>query len=422
MQQCLRIYGKQKTRGSIKINGAKNSAVAILPAALLTEKTVKIDNLPGITDIHRLTEILSALGAKVSLLSETSLELDLSGVGSFCPPPELVNQLRASYYLMGSLLGRFKRVDIPMSGGCDLGPRPIDQHIKGFSALGAHVELEHGVMKLRAKKLKGAHIYLDIVSVGATINIMLAAVLAEGKTIIENVAKEPEIVDVANFLNAMGAQVRGAGTDVIKIQGVKELGSAEHIVIPDRIEAGTFMIAAAATGGEVLIKDIIPKHLDAIIAKLKEVGVSLDIGLDWVLVKDSGSGCLMPSDVKTFPYPGFPTDLQPHMMVLLACSRGTSLITENVFERRFRHIDELKKMGARIKLEGRSAVIEGGHELTGANLQAMDLRGGASFVIAGLISEGETLIKGVEHIDRGYERIEDRFGSLGVKIERISRI
>lgn len=421
MQQCLRIYGKQKTRGSIKINGAKNSAVAILPAALLTGMTVKIDNLPGITDIYRLMEILSALGSKVSLLTETSLELDLSGVSSFCPPPELVNQLRASYYLMGSLLGRFKKVDIPMPGGCDLGPRPIDQHIKGFSALGAHVDLDHGMMKLRAKKLKGAHIYLDIVSVGATINIMLAATLAEGKTVIENVAKEPEIVDVANFLNAMGARVRGAGTDVIKIQGVKELGSAEHMVIPDRIEAGTFMIAAAATGGEVLIKDIIPKHLDAIIAKLKEVGVNLDIGLDWVLIKGS-PGCLMPSDVKTFPYPGFPTDLQPHMMVLLACSRGTSLITENVFERRFRHIDELRKMGARIKLEGRSAVIDGGHELTGANLQAMDLRGGASFVIAGLISKGETLIRGVEHIDRGYERIEDRFASLGVKIDRISGI
>ncbi len=417
MQQCLRICGKQKTCGSIKINGAKNSAVAIIPASLLTDKTVKVDNLPGITDIQRLVEILSALGAKVSFTTKTSLELDLSGVSSFSPPSELVNQLRASYYLMGSLLGRFKRVDIPMPGGCDLGPRPIDQHIKGFSALGAKVDLEKGVLKMRANKLKGAHIYLDVVSVGATVNIMLAAVLAEGKTVIENAAKEPEIVDVANFLNAMGAKIRGAGTDVIKIQGVKELGSAEHIVIPDRIEAGTFMIAAAATGGEVLVKDIIPKHLDAIIAKLKEVGADLDIGPDWVLVKSSG--CLLPSDVKTFPYPGFPTDLQPHMMVLLACSRGTSLITENVFERRFRHIDELKKMGARIKLEGRSAIIEGGYELTGGRIQAMDLRGGASFIIAALISEGETEIRGVEHIDRGYEKIEERFRSLGVKIDRI---
>lgn len=416
MQQCLRIYGKQKTSGSIRINGAKNSAVAILPASLLTGKTVKIENLPRITDIDRLIEILSALGAKISFLTETSLEIDLSGVNSYSPPPELVNQLRASYYLMGSLLGRFKKVNILMPGGCDLGPRPIDQHIKGFTALGADVELDKGVMKLRAKKLKGAHIYLDIVSVGATINIMLAAVLAEGKTVIENVAKEPEIVDVANFLNAMGAKIRGAGTDVIKIQGVKELGSAEHIVIPDRIEAGTFLIAAAATGGEVLVKDIIPKHLDAIIAKLKEVGVSLDIGLDWARVKSSG--CLKPSDVKTFPYPGFPTDLQPHMMVLLTRSRGTSLITENVFERRFRHIDELKKMGARIKLEGRSAIIEGGHELTGARLEAMDLRGGASFIIAALISNGETEIRGVEHIDRGYEKIEERFRLLGVNIER----
>ena len=305
MQQCLRICGKQKTRGSIKINGAKNSAVAILPASLLTDKTVKVDNLPGITDIQRLVEILSALGVKVPSTTKTSLELDLSGVSSSCPPSELVNQLRASYYLMGSLLGRFKRVDIPMPGGCDLGPRPIDQHIKGFSALGATVELEKGVLKMRAKKLKGAHIYLDVVSVGATVNIMLAAVLAEGKTVIENAAKEPEIVDVANFLNAMGAKIRGAGTDVIKIQGVKELGSAEHIVIPDRIEAGTFMIAAAATGGEVLVKDIIPKHLDAIIAKLKEVRGKSGYRSDWALVKSSG--CLLPSDVKTFPYPGFPT-------------------------------------------------------------------------------------------------------------------
>ena len=417
MQQCLRIIGRQKTSGSIKINGAKNSAVAILPASLLTGSVVKVENLPGITDIHSLVRILSALGAKISYTTETSLELDLSGVDSFYPPPELVNQLRASYYLMGSLLGRFGQVDIPMPGGCDLGPRPIDQHIKGFSALGASVDLEKGFIKIRAKKLKGAHIYLDVVSVGATVNIMLAAVLAEGKTVLENAAKEPEIVDVANFLNAMGANVKGAGTDVIKIQGVKELGGADHIVIPDRIEAGTFLIAAAATGGEVLVKDVIPKHLDSIIAKLKEVGVEMDIGLDSVLVKASNH--LIPSDVKTFPYPGFPTDLQPHMMVLLTCAKGTSLLTENVFERRFRHVEELIKLGAHIKLEGRSAIIEGGHELTGAQLQSMDLRGGASFIIAALISEGETIIRGIEHIDRGYEKIEDRFAALGIKIDRI---
>ena len=418
MQQYLRIPGRQKTRGSIKINGAKNAAVAIIPASLLTGSVVKLDNLPDITDIHRLIEILTVLGAKISVTSETSMDLDLSGINSSVPPPGLVNQLRASYYLMGSLLGRFRKVDIPLPGGCHLGPRPIDQHVKGFSALGATVEFDNDFVKLRADKLVGAHIYFDVVSVGATVNTMLAAVLAEGKTVLENAAKEPEIVDIANFLNAMGASVRGAGTDVIKIEGVKELYGAEHIVIPDRIEAGTFMLAAAVTGGEVLIKDIIPKHLDSIIAKLKEVGVELEIGLDWVLVK--GSDNLQPSDVKTFPYPGFPTDLQPQMMVLLARAKGTSQITENVFEKRFQHVHELRKMGARIKLEGRSAIIEGGYNLTGARLQAEDLRGGASFIIAALASEGVTEIRGVEHIDRGYEKIEERFATLGVHIDRIT--
>ncbi|RJX26740.1 MAG: UDP-N-acetylglucosamine 1-carboxyvinyltransferase [Dethiobacter sp.] len=413
--EYLRIKGQQKINGTIRINGAKNAAVAILPAALLTEGIVKIDNLPKITDIDKLVEILKALGAKVSF-SEEHLNIDSSGVDNFSPPPSLVNKFRASYYLMGVLLGRFGQVKIPMPGGCNLGPRPIDQHIKGFTALGAKVELEDGLVKIKAKNLKGAHIYLDVVSVGATINIMLAAVRAEGKTIIENAAKEPEIVDVANFLNAMGAQVIGTGTDVIKIQGVPELGHAEHTVIPDRIEAGTFMIAAAATKGEALVAEVIPKHLDPIIAKLKEVGAHLEVGPDWVRVK--GNNMLFPADVKTFPYPGFPTDLQAPMMVLLTQAPGTSLITENVFEGRFRHVDELKKMGARIKLGGRTAIIDGGHELVSAPVRAMDLRGGAAFIIAGLISRGETVLAGVEHIDRGYEHIEKRFKQLGVSVER----
>lgn len=414
--EYLYIKGKQKINGEVKVNGSKNAALAILPAAILTEGVVKIDNLPKIKDIDRLIEILKALGANISYINERCLRIDSADVNSYSPPPSLVNKFRASYYLMGVLLGRFGRVEIPMPGGCDLGPRPIDQHIKGFTALGASVELEHGLVKIRARKLRGEHIYLDVVSVGATINIMLAAVRAEGKTIIENAAKEPEIVDVANFLNAMGGHVIGAGTDVIKIQGVPELGQAEHTVIPDRIEAGTFMIAAAATGGRALITEVIPKHLDPVIAKLKEVGAHLEIGPDWIKIK--GNNALFPADVKTFPYPGFPTDLQAPMMVLLTQAPGISVLTENVFEGRFRHVDELKKMGARIKLGGRTAIIEGGYELVSAPLRAMDLRGGAAFIIAGLISRGETIVTGVEHIDRGYEFIEKRFKQLGVSVER----
>lgn len=412
----LVIKGKQRIKGTIKVNGAKNAAVAVIPASLLTEAAVKIENLPEITDINWLIEILKALGAKVSLEEGDSLQIDSSGVHSFTPPQELVDKFRASYYFMGALLGRFGQVEIPMPGGCNLGPRPIDQHMKGFTALGAKVDLEHGLIKIRAKKLKGAHIYLDVISVGATINIMLAAARAEGKTIIENAAKEPEIVDVANLLNAMGAQVIGTGTDIIKIQGVPELGGAEHNVIPDRIEAGTFMIAAAATGGELLVEEVIPKHLDPVIAKLKEIGVPLAVGPDWIKVLPSNA--LSPADVKTFPYPGFPTDLQAPMMVLLTQAPGISFVSENVFEGRFRHVDELRKMGARIKLEGRTAIVEGGHELISAPLRATDLRGGAALVIAGMLSKGETILEGVEHIDRGYELFEERLNLLGAKIER----
>ena len=411
------VKGKQRTEGRIVINGAKNSAVALLPAALLTEETVKIDNLPQITDIDKLLNIIRLLGASVSSPGDHSLSINGANVNSFSPSGMLVNQLRASYYLMGSLLGRFGCVEIPMPGGCDLGPRPIDQHIKGFSAMGAKVEMDHGLMKVFAKELRGAHIYLDVVSVGATINIMLAAVKAEGKTIIENAAREPEIVDVANFLNAMGAQVRGAGTDVIKIQGVKKLHAVEYSVIPDRIEAGTFMIAAAATGGELVVEGVIPKHLEPVTAKLKEVGVEVETGPDYLRV--SGREYLSPCDVKTFPYPGFPTDLQPHMMVLLTRAPGISLVTENVFERRFCHIDELRKMGAQITLEGRTAIIEGGGELSSAPLKAMDLRGGAAFIIAALMANGDTVINDVKYIDRGYERIEERFHKVGVSVQRI---
>ena len=317
---------------------------------------------------------------------------------------------------MGSLLARIGRAEVRIAGGCNLGPRPIDQHLKGLAALGTKIETEHGLVKLKADQLRGAKIYLDVVSVGATINIMLAAAGAEGTTVLENAAKEPEIVDLANFLNAMGGRVRGAGTDVIRIQGVKEFHSVKHIIIPDRIEAGTFMLAAAATAGLVEIEDVIPKHLEAVTAKLAEAGVKVTEEPDRLLVD---SRCrLQPIDVKTFPYPGFPTDLQPLVMVLAAVTQGTSVITENVFEGRFRHVDELKRMGCRIKVEGRTAVVEGGNPLTGAPVNITDLRAGAALLVAGMVAEGETSLSGVEHIYRGYECLEQKLQVLGIRLKR----
>ncbi|MGI6097680.1 MAG: UDP-N-acetylglucosamine 1-carboxyvinyltransferase [Dethiobacteria bacterium] len=417
--QKLLINGKQVLGGSISISGAKNAAVAILPAAILAGEKVAISNMPSITDTNLLLEILKALGAKVQKEGKNIVKIDPAGVNSTSPPFEMVKKMRASYYFMGSLVARFGRAEIPLPGGCNLGPRPIDQHLKGFSALGAEINQEHGTVTVKGKKLKGAHIYLDVVSVGATINIMLAATTAEGRTIIENAAKEPEIVDTANFLNALGAKIRGAGTDVIKIDGVKELGGAEHCIIPDRIEAGTFMFAAAATRGELTICDIIPKHLDPVIAKLREIGIQVDVGEESLHV--CGQDSLSPVDIKTFPYPGFPTDLQPLAMVLLSTIPGTSLIKENVFDGRFKHVDELKRMGAKIKVEGRTAVIEGVEGFTGAPVKATDLRAGAALLVAGLIAEGETRLSGVEHIRRGYENIEKKFAQAGVELKCVER-
>lgn len=404
-------------RGTVKISGAKNAAVAIIPAAILTSAPVRIENLPEINDIKALVEILSSLGVCTQWESSSVLSVDASRLDKDQPPYELVKKLRASYYLIGALVGRFGRAQVPLPGGCDLGPRPIDQHIKGLTALGAEVEVEHGIIKVEAKKLVGANIYLDIVSVGATINIMLAAVRAKGKTVIENAAKEPEIVDVANFLNAMGAKIRGAGTDVIKITGVNELGSANHSVIPDRIEAGTYMIAAAATEGNVLLCDVIPKHVDSIIAKLREMGVTVDVTDDQIRV--IGRSLPQAVDIKTFPYPGFPTDLQSLAMVLLTQANGSSIITENVFEGRFKHVDELKRMGACIKVEGRTAIIEGCSHLSGAPVCATDLRAGAAFVLAGLLAEGKTVISDIEHIYRGYESLCCKLNALGANIIEI---
>ncbi|NLN54605.1 MAG: UDP-N-acetylglucosamine 1-carboxyvinyltransferase [Firmicutes bacterium] len=413
----LLVTGGCSLAGTVKISGAKNSAVAIIPAALLTEAPVRIENLPEIDDIQVLVDILTYLGVRVVWETPSTLFIDASKLTKWQAPYDLVKKLRASYYLLGALLGRFQKAEVPVPGGCDLGPRPIDQHIKGFVSLGAKVDTEHGIVKLEADRLVGAEVYLDVVSVGATINIMLAAVRAEGRTVIENAAKEPEIVDVANFLNAMGAKIRGAGTDVIRITGVKELGPVNHCVIPDRIEAGTYMIAAAAAQGNVLLTDVIPKHLDPIIAKLREMNITVDVQDDQLRV----IGVEQPQavDIKTFPYPGFPTDMQSLAMVLLTQAEGSSIITENVFEGRFKHVDELKRMGARIKVEGRTAIVDGRTLLTGAPVRATDLRAGAAFIIAGLIAQGETIISDIGHIYRGYERVCEKLTALGAKIVEI---
>ncbi len=411
----LIIPGEQTIRGNVKVSGSKNAAVAILAASIIPGKKVTVENIPDITDVHTLLEILQHMGATVRPRGKNAVEINTRNVqNGRVIPYELVKKLRASAYFMGSLLARSGEAEVPVPGGCKLGPRPIDQHLKGFAAMGADVEVEHGMVKLNASRLVGTHIYLDVVSVGATINLMLAASTAEGRTVLENVAKEPEVVDVANFLNAMGASVRGAGTDLIRIDGVPELHEASHNIIPDRIEAGTFLIAGAVTGGQVCLREVIPQHLDAAMAKLKEAGIEVCSSEDTIWVK--GSDSVKPVDLKTFPYPGFPTDLQPLAMVLLSRAQGTSVVTENIFEGRFNHVDELKRMGANIKVDGRTAVIDGGAPLTGAPVRATDLRAGAALIVAGLMAQGETVLRGVEHVYRGYENLEEKFLNLGVKI------
>ncbi|MEW5783592.1 MAG: UDP-N-acetylglucosamine 1-carboxyvinyltransferase [Bacillota bacterium] len=411
------VQGGQRLRGRVRISGSKNAAVAVLPAIVIARDKLSISNLPDITDVRTMVRILEDLGVAIRRRGRNTLEFRLSSLRGFTPPYNLVKQMRASYYLMGSLLARFGRAEVPIPGGCDLGPRPIDQHLKGFAALGADIDIEHGLIKMSARKLRGAHIYLDVVSVGATINLMLAAVTAEGKTVLENAAKEPEIVDLANFLNAMGASVKGAGTDVIRIEGVNELGGAEHMIIPDRIEAGTYMLAAAVTGGDVVVEEVIPKHLEAVTAKMREMGVDVEVEPERIRVR--GASKLLTSDLKTFPYPGFPTDLQPLMMVLLTAAEGTSIITENVFDGRYRHVDELKRMGAQIKVEGRIAVVEGGQPLSGAPVTATDLRAGAALLVAGLAARGETVLSEADHIYRGYEQLEHKLIDLGAVIKRL---
>ncbi|EST55279.1 UDP-N-acetylglucosamine 1-carboxyvinyltransferase [Brevibacillus panacihumi W25] len=414
----LIINGGKPLAGTVTISGAKNSAVALIPAALLADGPVVIENLPRIQDVDIYHELLKEMGADV-LFEEDWMEIDGRDMKLMLMPNGRIKKLRASYYLWGALLAKFGEAQVGLPGGCDLGPRPIDLHIKGFEAMGAEVENKNGVMTIRARdgKLRGARIYLDLVSVGATINIMLAAAKADGVTVIENAAREPEIVDVATLLNNMGANIKGAGTDVIRIRGVERLRGCRHTIIPDRIEAGTYMIAAAATNGNVMVENVIPKHLESVTAKLREIGVEVTEMDDAIQV--IGKETYRSIDVKTSPYPGFPTDLQQPITTLLTLAKGSSIVTDNIYSSRFRHVDELRRMGASLKVEGRSAVIEGGSRLNGAKVVASDLRAGAALFIAGLATSGTTELEGLEHIDRGYENLVGKLQALGAEVQRI---
>lgn len=415
----LVITGKTPLKGEVVISGAKNAAVAILPATLLINGVCTIENLPNISDVKLYCEILEQLGVKIKWNSPHEITVDSRNITSHIAPLDTTRKFRASYYLIGALLGRCKQAQVGIPGGCNLGNRPIDQHIKGFEALGADVEVLQGNIKAKAKKLTGTSIYMDVVSVGATMNIMLASVLAEGTTIIDNPAKEPHVVDLANFLNTMGADIRGAGTDIIKINGVKELkGNATYSIVPDQIEAGTFMLAAIASKGDIIVKNCITKHLESIIAKIEEIGGNVDANGDhlrvWYTKRPNKA------TIKTLPYPGFPTDLQPQMGVVLAQAQGTSIINESIWESRFQYTAELNKMGANITAQGKTAIFEGVDTLTGSPVSATDLRAGAALIIAGISAKGITEIYNLNHIDRGYENIEEKFKKLGAKIQRVS--
>ena len=414
----LVITGKTPLKGEVIISGAKNAAVAIIPATLLINGVCTIENLPNISDVRLYCDILTEIGAKITWNSENEITVDTRNIDSNNIPLETTRKFRASYYLLGSLLGRCKKAKVGIPGGCNLGARPIDQHIKSFEALGATVDVTGGNIVAKAKKLKGTSIYMDVVSVGATINAMLAGVLAEGTTIIDNAAKEPHIVDVANFLNTMGADIRGAGTDIIKINGVKELkGNATYSVVPDQIEAGTFMLAAITSKGDITIRNCITKHLESIIAKVVEIGGNVYENGDYLRVWYTKR--THKATIKTLPYPGFPTDLQPQMGVVLAISEGTSVIHESIWDSRFQYTAELNKMGAKITPQGKSAVFEGVHELSAAPVYASDLRAGAALIMAGIAAKGKTEVYNLHHIDRGYENIEEKFRKLGAKIERV---
>ncbi len=417
MEQYI-IKGGNPLVGEVEIGGAKNAALAILAAAIMTDETVTIENLPDVNDINVLLEAMAGIGATIQRVDRHTVRINGAGVQDFSIEYDYIKKIRASYYLLGALLGKYRRAEVALPGGCNIGSRPIDQHLKGFRALGAEVEIEYGKIIAEAEKLEGTHLYFDVVSVGATINVMMAAAMAEGVTILENVAKEPHVVDVANFLNRMGANIKGAGTDVIKIKGVQKLHKTEYSIIPDQIEAGTFMFAAAATRGDVTVYNVIPKHLEATIAKLEEIGCEVEEFDDAVRVVAKKR--LRHTQVKTLPYPGFPTDMQPQIGVTLALCEGTSIIAESIFENRFKYLDELARMGAVAKIEGNSATIEGVEKFSGARVSAPDLRAGAALCIAGLAADGITIVDDIVYIQRGYERFEEKLRSLGGVIERVS--
>ncbi len=412
------IRGGNKLQGEVSISGAKNAAVAILPAAILSDEPCIIENVPSISDIDVTIKILLSMGAEVTLINRSTLKIDPRHIHTPCVEYELAKNMRASYYFLGALLGKTGRARVSMPGGCDLGARPVDQHLKGFNSLGAECSVDHGMIHAQAAKLVGAHVYFDMVTVGATINVMLAAVKADGLTVIENAAKEPHIVDLANFLNSMGADIMGAGTDVIKIRGVKSLHGTQYSIIPDQIEAGTYMVATAATNGNVLIKNVIPKHLEAITVKLQKIGARVEEFDDSVRV--IGTGRLVKANVKTQPHPGFPTDMQPQITTLLTLAEGTSIVTESIFDNRFKYVDQLRRMGADISVDGRVAVVEGTGRLMGAPVRATDLRAGVALVIAGLAAVGTTEIEDIYHVERGYEELEKKLRALGADIRKIS--
>ena len=416
MEQYI-MKGGSPLAGEVTISGAKNAALGILAASIMTDDDVLIENLPDVRDINVLLEAIEKIGARVKRTDRHTVRINASHIRRVSVDDEYIRKIRASYYFIGALLGKYKSAEVPLPGGCNIGSRPIDQHLKGFRALGARVEVEKGAVVAHAIDLVGSHIYLDVVSVGATINIMMAATLAEGETIIENPAKEPHVVDVANFLNSMGANVKGAGTDVIRIRGVKHLHGTEYSIIPDQIEAGTFMCAAAITRGDVMVQNVIPKHLEAISAKL------IELGCEVTEVDEAGRVVGRPrhrhTDIKTLPYPGFPTDMQPQITVTLALAEGTSIVTESIFENRFKYVDELARMGGSIKVEGNTAIISGVKQLTGAQVNAPDLRAGAALVIAGLAADGYTTVDEIGYIQRGYENFEKKLQGLGAMIEKV---
>ena len=421
MEQYI-IKGGNPLVGEVVIGGAKNAALGILAAAIMTDGECLIDNMPNVRDTNVLLQAMEGIGARIERKGDNEVVIsgkDIDSTGDLIVDNEYIRKIRASYYLIGALLGKYRKAQVVLPGGCDIGSRPIDQHIKGFRALGAEVKIEHGMIIAQAEQLVGSRIYLDVVSVGATINIMMAAALAQGNTVIENAAKEPHIVDVANFLNSMGADIRGAGTDVIRIKGVEKFHDTEYSVIPDQIEAGTFMMAAAATRGDVLIRNVIPKHLETISAKLSEIGAQIEESDDAVRVVATQRLCN--TQIKTLPYPGFPTDMQPQMAITLGLSTGTSTITESIFENRFRYVEELRRMGANIKMvEGNTAIIHGVEKYTGATVAAPDLRAGAALVIAGLAAEGYTTVTQIGYIKRGYERFDEKLRALGGLIEEVN--